>query len=380
MCEATIMIDPSSLAQIAQEVRSCVALDQVILDEMRDEVRPLRPETKRIYPRSATAISLVGTDGGNNQLRFDPFMIQIVRVVDSSENELSLEAITQNTPLDILNARHLASDGQPKTALGEMMAFLEIKRLQDLSPVFRGLELSPSWVAVYREMTEWAVLFSLLRRKDFATDTVIVRDGFLRSKMFAEKLFGKLRDGMDAAIEDHYRKSRRRIYLVGIAKHSNVLQIYRLALALEAVMRNPYPCYLEVPPAMEERAYIWDEYFKRTDKFVAGKMYLVKFGNSPHDPVWAIDLLISQMESAPITLGYLLEDAKDGFPVPLYPQCLQRAHESAALVDFDMQILEDQIRDALRESLADKRTIVDELALQDRDPASRRYRAAPGLR
>lgn len=130
------MIDPSSLTQIAQEVRSCVALDQVILDEMRDEVRPLRPETRRIYPRSATAISLVGTDGGNNQLRFDPFMIQIVRVVNSSENELSLEAITQNTPLETLNARHLDSDGLPKTALGEMMAFLEIKRLQDLSPSF----------------------------------------------------------------------------------------------------------------------------------------------------------------------------------------------------------------------------------------------------
>jgi hypothetical protein len=376
------MIEPSSLAQIAQEVRSCVDLDQGILDDMRAEVRPLRPETRRIHPRSATAISLVGTDGGNNQLRFDPFMVHLIRVVDSSENELCLEAITQNTPLEVLNARHFATDGQPKTALGEMMAFLEVKRLQDLSPVFRGRsavsgeprELAASWVAVYREMTEWAVLFSLLRKKDFGTDTVIVRDGFLRSKMFAEKLFGKLREGMDAAIEERYRKSRRRIYLVGIAKHSNVLQIYRLALALEGVMRNPYPCYLEVPPVMEERAYIWDEYFKRTDKFVAGKMYLVKFGHSPYDPVWAIDLLISQTESAPTTLGYLLEDAKDGFPVRLYPQCLQRAHESAALVDFDMEILEDQIRDAVRESLAEKQTIVDELAFQDRDPAGRRYR------
>jgi hypothetical protein len=376
------MIEPSSLAQIAREIRSCVGLDRGILDEMRAEVRPLRSETRRIHPRAATAISLVGTDGGNNQLRFDPFMVQLVRVVDSSENELCLEAITQNTPLDVLNERHFASNGEPKTPLGEMMAFLEVKRLEDLSPVFRGRstgpgeprELAASWVAVYREMTEWAVLFSLLRKKDFGTDTVIVRDGFLRSKMFGQKLFSKLRDGMDAAIRDQYQRSRRRIYVVGIAKHSNVLQIYRLALALEGVMRNAYACYLEVPPVMEERAYIWDEYFKRADKFVAGKMYLVKFGNSPYDPVWAMDLLVSQKDSAPTTLGYLLEDAKDGFPVPLYPQCLQRAHESAALVDFDMQILEDQIRDALRESLAEKRTVVDELALQDRDPASRRYR------
>jgi hypothetical protein len=120
-----------------------VALDQVILDEMRDEVRPLRQVTQRIYPRAATVISLVGTDGGNNQLRFDPFMVQIIRVVDSSENKLCLEAITQNTPLDALNERHLASDGQPKTALGEMIAFLEIDRLQDLPPVFRRAQNWP---------------------------------------------------------------------------------------------------------------------------------------------------------------------------------------------------------------------------------------------
>jgi hypothetical protein len=222
-------------------------------------------------------------------------------------------------------------------------------------------------------MTEWAILFSLIREKDFGTDTVIVRDGFLRSKMFKGTLFGDLRRGIDEAISRQYGKNRRRIYLAGIAKHSNVLQIYRMALALEGVMRNTYPCYLEVPKVLEKRAYKWDEYIERADKFVAGKMFLVKFGNSPYDPVWAVDLLLSQKDSAPTVFGYLLEDAKDGFPVPLYPQCLQRAHEHAALVDFDMRLLEDQICGALRNNLGEKRWIVDELALQEGDPARRRY-------
>jgi hypothetical protein len=102
-------------------------------------------------------------------------------------------------------------------------------------------------------------------------------------------------------------------------------------------------------------------------------MFLVKFGSGTYDPVWAVDLLHSQKGEAQTIFGYLLEDAKDGFPVPLYPQCLQKAHEHAALVDFDMELLEDQICDALRACLAEKSWIIDELALQESDPAARRY-------
>ncbi len=102
-------------------------------------------------------------------------------------------------------------------------------------------------------------------------------------------------------------------------------------------------------------------------------MFLVKFGGGAHDPVWALDVLSSQKDEAQTICGYLLEDAKDGFPVPLYPQCLQKAHENAALVDFDFDLLEDQICHVLRDSLGDKKHMIDELALQDFDPASQRY-------
>ena len=80
---------------------------------------------------------------------------------------------------------------------------MALQALQQLSPVFKldVEQRSSSWVQVYREMTEWAVLFSLVREKDFGTDTVIVCDGFLRSKMFAkdsggEGLFKKYREGL----------------------------------------------------------------------------------------------------------------------------------------------------------------------------------------
>ena len=367
------MIEPESLDRLSEAMKVCVASDAHLLDEMRGEVRPLRTQVRRIQARSATAISLVGTDGGNNQLRFDPFLVQLIRVVDSSQNEYCLEVITPNTPFDALNLRHFEPDGRGKTPLGRMAEFLGLKDLTGLSPVFKAKDRSPSWVNVYREMTEWAVLFSLIREKEFGTDTVVVCDGFLRSKMFSADLFGKLREGMEECILRQYERTKRRVYVAGIAKHSSVLQVYRMALALEGVMKTSYACYLEVPKEMEQRAYKWDEYIERQDKFVAGKMFFVKFGNGPYDPIWAIDLLVSQKESAQIVFGYLLKDSEDGFPVPFYPECLQRAHDHAALVDFDLQLLEDQIVDALRQRLGEKKWVVDELALQTADPSGARY-------
>ena len=252
------MIEPESLDRLSEAMKVCVASDAHLLDEMRGEVRPLRTQIRRIQARSATAISLVGTDGGNNQLRFDPFLVQLIRVVDSSQNEYCLEVITPNTPFDALNLRHFEPDGRGKTPLGRMAQFLGLKDLTGLSPVFKSKDRSPSWVNVYREMTEWAVLFSLIREKEFGTDTVIVCDGFLRSKMFSADLFGKLREGMEECILRQYERTKRRVYVAGIAKHSSVLQVYRMALALEGVMKTSYACYLEVPKEMEQRAYKWD--------------------------------------------------------------------------------------------------------------------------
>jgi hypothetical protein len=378
------LIELETLEILQKELKERIEEDKQILDEMRAEVRPLKFETRRIQPRSARMISLVGTDGGNNQFRFDPFQIQLVRVVDSNRKDYGLEVITPQTSIVELNRRHLDFDGSPKTVLGKMMVYLGVSDLSDLSPVFKikpNDELANSWMNVYREMTEWAVLFHLVRDKDYGNDTVVVCDGFLRSKMFATKmvggnstgLFGKYREGLEEGIRHQFEKNKRRIYVCGVAKHSSVLQAYRVAMALEGVMRNTYPCYLEVPGVMEKRAYKWPEYFVRTDMFVSGKMFLVKFGNGVHDPVWAIDLLLSQKGEAQTILGYLLEDAKDGFPIPLYPQCLQLAHENAALVGFDMELLDNEICKALRDSLGDKKWVIDELALQETDPSARRY-------
>lgn len=384
--EEAQMIDPESYALIKDAIVGCVDTDQSVLDDLREEIGPLKSATHRIQPRVTTSISLVGTDGGNNQLQFDPFLIQLVRVVDSSNNEYCLEAVSPTTPIDKLNERQFNEDGLPRTALGEMMTLLGVSSLQSLSHMIRpgdkGKPVSPSWVQVYRELIEWAILLSILK-KDFGTDTLIVCDGLLRSKVFAKDLFQRLLKEMEARIEAQARRNRRHIYLVGVAKHSKVLSRYRLAMTLEGVLQTGYPAYVEVPRMVEERAYVWSEFARGDDrvgeggeinKFVGGKMFLVKFGAHQRDPIWPVDIFVPQVSEAQLILGSMLADAINGFPISNYPRCLQKAHENAALVDFDLDILQDFIYEGLRRSLGAQGSTLDAFQLQDADPAQQRYR------
>ena len=372
------MIDPKSLEEIKVSVERAIEEDQGILESLRADVRLLKTRTRRIQPRSATAISLVGTDGGNNKIQYDPFLIQLIRVVDSNENEYFVDVITPTTSNEELDTRHFNSDGSAKTALGRMAEYLGLRSVSKLSGVFsKPVELrSTSWVQVYREMVEWAVLLDLVQTKDFGSDTVILFDGFLRSKMFSKGLFGKFREGLEKGIENQFRSSKRRIYIAGIAKHTKFLQKYRLAMAIEGVMRVTYPCYIEVDTEIAKKAYIWAESItggSEGEEFVAGQMYLVKFGKSPRDPVWAIDFLKSQTDDAQKIFGYLLNDSIEGFPIPYYPMCLQKAHEHAALIDFDMDIMQTTVYEALIKVLGENSQTMDELALQETDPSTRRY-------
>jgi hypothetical protein len=265
------------------------------------------------------------------------------------------------------------------------MEYLSCTDLSELSHMIRSNDrdqpTSPSWVQVYRELVEWSILFSIIRKKDFGTDTLIVYDGLLRSKVFARELFKEYLGGLTEAIERH-RAARRRIYLVGMAKHSKVLARYRLAMALEGVLRTDYAAYVEVPRDIEQKAYVWSEYARGDDferaggeinKFVGGKMFFVKFGVSTHDPVWPVDIFTPQARDAQTIFGFMLADAINGFPVPFYPQCLQRAHENAALVGFDFDVMQDHILDGIRQVLGVESPTMDVLRFQDTDPSQRRY-------
>jgi hypothetical protein len=121
----------------------------------------------------------------------------------------------------------------------------------------------------------------------------------------------------------------------------------------------------------------WPEWIKNSagsdEGFVAGRMFAAKFGSGPYDPVWLVDIFESQASDANKIMSFLLNDAVGGFPVPCYPASLQRAHDAAALMHFDMDIIENMVTSHLRNHLGDGGDIFDKLALQEADPSAARY-------
>jgi hypothetical protein len=384
------VFNPDELPALKQAVAERTKRDKELLETLRSEVRSLRPEVRSIKPRSTTATSLVASDGGNNKLAFDPFYIQLIRVVDSYGKQLLLDTVSPTTDTEELSTRQFDAQGKPATALGRMMDALRVKQLHKLSHMIpdgdkcrnHPEQVSPSWVLVYRDLCEWAVLYDRICFHTFATDTLIVRDGLLRSKLFSGELFIEWRKNVEAAIARIRKGDRRRVFLVGVAKHSKVLSRYQLALALEDVMSAGEPRYIPIPREIEAKAYVWPEYARGAEqegsggeapKFVAGKLFLVRFGARTGDPIWAVDIFESQSDLSSEIFGFLLSDAIDGFPVPLYPRCLQKAHEHAEIVGFDLDLLQDEIFNNIRNMLApEKRWLLDGFRLNP-DPSGRRY-------
>ena len=194
-------------------------------------------------------------------------MVQLVRVVDSSNNEYCLEVVTPTSDRRLVNERHFTADGRAhgtwaddgqarsKGALGA--------HAHDPAPArARGSarSLSPSWVQVYRELTEWAVLLKLATELHYGTDTVIVADGTLRSKVFQKRTVREIPRNLAEAIQEHEREHRRRIYIAGVVKHSKVLQRiasrWRSRAYFVLTSLRTWKC----PASWKMKSYVWSEY------------------------------------------------------------------------------------------------------------------------
>jgi hypothetical protein len=377
------MFLPEQLTELRRQIRSQAARDFGVLDELLAHARALGGGIRPIRPRSATSVALTAADGGNNAVAFNPFSLQIIRVVDSQGRELFLDVVSPTTDVAELSRGHLARG----SGLGRLMSDLGAGSLRDLSPMLAGR--SPSWVDVYRELCEWATLYDLVCHHDFAADTLVVRDGLLRSTVFAGDMLLRMGALMRAAIDAAARRSSRRVWLCGLAKHSAVLDRYRLALALAGVFDRATPCFAAVPEALLENVYRRRGYASSADSADSavadgraagtgggqslGEMYFVRFGPHAGDPVWTADVLAWQANDAQAVFGYLQADAAAGFPVPFYPLSLQQADAHSRVGDLDVEIIEDNLVEAVRDLVGrDRAHVVDALRLST-DVAARRY-------
>ena len=124
------MIDPQSQVQLRQEVTERMVADRALLDKLRLEVARLRPQVRRIRERNTTSISLVATDGGNNRLFLDPFLVRS----DLPPGRFQQQRIRPGsgyptTSVFAFSTRQFDASGQPRTALGGMLAPNRVKGL-----------------------------------------------------------------------------------------------------------------------------------------------------------------------------------------------------------------------------------------------------------
>jgi hypothetical protein len=150
-------------------------------------------------------------------------------------------------------------------------------------------------------------------------------------------------------------------------------------MALENTMPPGEPRHVRIPRQLEAKAYFWPQFARGVEagesaQDVAGDLFFVRFGRQSGDPIWPVDVFSPQVSQAAEIFGYLLADALDGFPVPFYPRCLQKAHEYAQVVDFDLTILQDEIFRAVRGLLPHHQAgVLDAFQMREGDVAARRY-------
>ncbi len=348
------------LDEVKKRIYEAYQKENPIIEEFREYARALASHVKPIRPYSVNAVSFVSSDGGDNRLFFNPAVIELVRVVDSRGNQCAVDAIASNTLIKDLNERVKTGSPLLVEPLKRMCEDLNIQEVEQLSYLLSGLEGGKSTGAIrcYRDIVEWAVLYDLIINYEWGNDTIIVRDGLLRTKSFKRELFPKIDAKIREGIEKHKRKNVN-IFIVGVAKQSAVLSRLAVALELEGVFHKTYPCYAKVPNDIEEKCYNYDRTWLDTYESIhsenqirekkgeheksylyqsMGQMFLVKFGDRPFDPVWPVDITSWQVPDADRILGQLTVDAQQGFPIPDYPMCIQKAHDYAKVVNDKIKL------------------------------------------
>ena len=359
----------NNFEEIKRRIFDAYKNEEPVLKEYREYAKRLKNDVKQIKEYSVNAVSFVSSDGGDNRLYFNPATIELVRIVDSLGNQCVLDAIAASSQADELNTRIQTEKDNP---------FLvePLKRLcNDLNTNVVGLsnslaelgqqEKSTRAIRIYRDIVEWAVLYDLMKYREWGSNTIIVREGMLRTKSFNREIFPKI----DRLVREAYKKHKRKkitVSMVGVAKRNAVTSRLSVALELEETLHKPYPCYVKVPDDIEAECYNFDT--RWTDTFETGeldkdgkyfyqsmgKLFLVKFGNRPFDPVWPVDIAEWQLSEAEQILGQLISDAQYGFPIPDFPMCVQKAHDFAKINGFEIDILQDILFEGITQNLTPK--------------------------
>jgi hypothetical protein len=354
------------LDELRAKVAAAYKADDPVLQKFRTYARRLREKIKPLRSYSVNAVSFVSADGGDNRLSFNPATVELIRVVDSRGNQCVLDAIASTATLQEIEERTSSASPNVVRPLERLCNDLG-QPLNKLSYLIRSMGQpgkSTGAMRCYRDIVEWAVLYDLICNPglQWGTDTIIVRDGLLRTKSFTREVFPQIDQRLRRGTEEH-AKQNVAVSIVGVAKQSAVLGRLAVALELEAAFHRDFPCYVQVDQDIEEDCYNFDRTWLLTYETsepddtgkrlyqALGRMFLVKFGDRPLDPVWPVDLAEWQIPAVDKILGQLTVDAQQGFPIPDYPMCIQRAHDFAKISGLEVEILQDLLLEGMSQSL-----------------------------
>jgi len=356
------MLSEDNLELIKSQIESNYnATEEPIINDLRNFAKKIKQNIKVLRPYTSTAVSFVSADGGNNYIKFSPCILELVRVVDSRGVQCAIDPIFGNSDLNALNER--VNKIKP---LKRLCNDLGINKLSDISYLlsdFGQTEKTNGAVKIYRDIVEWAILYDFLFN-DWGNNTIIIREGLLRTKSIKNSLFPILDKKIKEKCIEHKQKNNINVNVVGVAKESAVISRLSLALAIENVFKLPYPCYVNVPDEVEQYCYNYDRTWFNTVEDISsdnenqryasmGKLFLVKFGDSPYDPVWPVDIAVWDLENAEMILGQLLHDAILGFPIPDFPLSIQNAHWHAKINGIEVELLEDMLIKAIGKTLTE---------------------------
>lgn len=364
------------LKSIREKILGAYRTDDPLLQRFREHARLLAANVRPLKRHAINSVAFVASDGGDNRLVFNPACIELVRVADSRGIECALDVLASSCTPEEIDRRGRAECPEAVGPLVRLCSDLRTP-VSGLSNVVHAIGepgKATGAVQAYRDIVEWAVLYDLIcdPRLQWGSDTILVREGLLRSISFKWTIFPLL----DRRIREGVEAQKRRnidISIVGVAKKSAVLGRLAVALELEGVFHKDYPCYAEVPREVEAACYNYEREWLETLETLSdaaegaskkdgdgsvggylsmGRLFLVKFGDRPMDPVWPVDVASWQVDDAPRILGQLTGDAQQGFPIPDFPMCIQRAHEHAKLSGMEIKVLQDTLLQGITSTLS----------------------------
>lgn len=375
--------------QIRKRILMAYDVEDPVIQKFRSYAVRIKNDIKPIRSFSVNAVSFVSADGGDNRLYFNPGVIELVRVVDSRGNQCALDAIAGNARSEHLDCRGEKGNPNSVQPLQKLCSDLGVK-VNELSPLLKGLGergRSTGAVRAYRDILEWAVLYDLLF-KEWGSDTILIREGLLRSKSFKKNIFPVIDKNIRAICRKH-KANNVNVSIIGVAKRSAVLSRLAIALELEETFHKPFPCYSRVPEDIEWECYKYDRSWLDTletsepnedgkyEYESMGRLFLVKFGDRPFDPVWPVDIAVWDENDAPRLIGQLLNDAQPGFPIPDFPMSVQRAHEFARVNGIEQTMLQDMLFEGMVRNLsASEREKILRMKYLGEDLIMRRYKNA----